>query len=273
MTNTLKSTHDACKDYPLKTSLDSDQDSLRESAEDEECAGASGDASREEDGELEVQVRVDEMFTKMHPQRRLLMKIILFCETERSDSELFGKVQSLIENDYTIYPPDTLCSIMEKFGALRYTLPYDEEYEDSDEALYEHSNRIVAVDENTEMIVSQARVEGEEMKEGSWIAAPEALEYVQALKEDEVEQFYHTIESESNLKSAYAALLEYCLTRKRTKMDIDERIDAHPALQQPRVFSGHLVTAMERCGCLEWEKGWKTTEQGIKALEILREML
>ncbi len=210
---------------------------------------------------------VEELFARMHPRRRILKKIISFCRQTRTDSELMEAVRGFMANDYTVYPPETLCHIMSRYAVLRYEPPYDEEYEQTEDALMENASQ-VEVDDVSIVCASALPCDGER-GQGTWTAAPEALAYVERVSN--LDAFFGLMDKDAAIADAYAELLRYCSRRKRSKMDIDEKIDPLPVLKSPRVFAGHLVSGLEQCECIEWQGGWVTTDLGKQALDWLEQ--
>ena len=210
---------------------------------------------------------VEELFARMHPRRRILKKIISFCKQTRTDSELMEAVRGFMANDYTVYPPETLCHIMSRYAVLHYEPPYDEEYEQTEEALMENASQMEVDD--VSIACASALPAGGERGQGMWTSAPEALAYVARVSN--LDGFYALMDKDAAIADAYAELLRYCSKRKRSKMDIDEKIDPLPVLKNPRVFAGHLVSGLEQCECIEWQGGWATTDLGKQALEWLEQ--
>ena len=210
---------------------------------------------------------MEELFARMHPRRRILKKIIAYCKQTRTDSELMEAVRGFMANDYTVYPPETLCHIMSRYAVLRYEPPYDEEYEQTDEALMENASQMDVDD--VSITCSSALPADGERGQGIWTSAPEALAYVERVSN--LDAFFGLMDKDAAIADAYAELLRYCSKRKRSKMDIDEKIDPLHVLKNPRVFAGHLVSGLEQCECIEWQGGWVTTDLGKRALAWLEQ--
>lgn len=211
---------------------------------------------------------VEGLFGRMHPQRRIMKKIIRFCAEPRTDTQLIQAVEGFTRHDSMVYEPAVLCHLMTKYGALSYQPPFDEAYEQTDEALMRNAGQFTDGAGEVCLVTTCALGEGQERGEGVWQATDQALAFIGAF--DGLAAFDEAMAQDAALVDAYACLLEFCVRRGRTKMDIDEVIDPHPALQNPRMHAGHLISVLERCECLEWQGAWRTTDLGKQALEHLR---
>ena len=64
--------------------------------------------------------RIEELLQKMSSQKRLFLRLIAFCEEEKSAEEMDEYTEQLKQNCYSVYSPVIMRELLEEAGAIRY---------------------------------------------------------------------------------------------------------------------------------------------------------
>ncbi len=198
--------------------------------------------------------RVGEAFGAAPGTQRVLLAALEACEEgPRTAAELDEVMGAVLSTNRSVFGPVELRAILERHGALAYEKSEAElvaEAADQEPAVDAEGNLVVALPEPGRWVLTDAgRTYLEGDPQGSY-----ALDLLQR------EGYYLPV---------YEELLAFVGEEPRTKPQIDARIDGHPLLQEPRMFSGHLVGELEKAGALEWNDAWVLTDVGQALLNDL----
>ncbi len=208
--------------------------------------GASLDHAISGDGAPEE--RIKKLFARMRTSRKALITIITRCAKQPQTIEDLVDVEA---GDFSIYAPATLCAHLIKAGAL--------------EEMHEEAEPKRVVIDGVEYL--------EPAEDGQAVvrykATPAGIASVEAMSgEGVLSSFERRLEDEPQYRDVYERVLTICAedggaTAKR----LSDEIDADPALQEPRMYVSYFYDALDELGLVEWDDAWKTTPEGLKALE------
>ena len=191
---------------------------------------------------------IEELFTRNPGRKPVFLQIIEFCTEPRTTTEVAEVVAKAQEYNRSVYTPLTLCSILERSGALTSEVP-----ETADEVVEDNGVEYLEV---------------KEAPEATWTSTDAALEVLSVHREGAGLQAL--IESEEpQYRAIYERLLHFCAEGPRMKAAIDALIDDDPLVQNPRRYSNHFIELLENREALAWQQGWVTTDLGHRYLERL----
>lgn len=179
-----------------------------------------------------------------NPARRpVLVSILGWCEDGCLNSELTEKVDALQEDNRSVYGTTTLCRMLERAGALELEMP-----ETSDE----HED----VEEGVEYLEIKERVDP------VW-RTTEAGNAVHAQMISGASFRDIVLDRDSLYLEVYRAVMGAVDERPRTKVEIEELVDAFDVVKSPRRFGAHFIDMLERTDALEWKNhAWQLTDLG-----------
>lgn len=189
---------------------------------------------------------IEELFRRNPGRKPVFLQIIEFCTEPRTTTEVAEVVAKAQEHNRSVYTPMTLCSILERSGAL-----------------------VSEVPETADEVVEEDGVEYLEVKQApdaTWTATDAALEVLADHREGS--ELHKLIEvEEPQYRAVYENLLRFCAEEPRTKPAIDVLIDDDPLVQNPRRYSNHFIELLESREALAWQQGWVTTDLGRRYLD------
>lgn len=205
--------------------------------------------------------RVEDVFSALPGNQKVLMTAMGACRTPRTPSELDGIMGDVLRCNRSVYRPVELRALLERYGALAYE-PSEEELaaaaaleagEDVEAPVDEEDNLVVAVPAEGTWALTEA---GE-----AFLSADPLARKTEAL-----------LAKDAVYLPVYRALLELVAEEPQAKRAIDEAIDPHPLVRNPRLFSGYFLGELERIDAMEWADAWHITPRGCELLAALREV-
>lgn len=192
------------------------------------------------------QEAIEELFNRNPGRKPVFLQIIEFCTEPRTTTEVEELVTSAQEHNRSVYGALTLCSILERSGALTSEIP-----------------------QTAGEVVEDNGVEYLEIKEAPdsiWTSTDAALEVLAAHREGGALRALIEVE-EPQYRAIYERLLRFCAEEPRKKPAIDAIIDDDPLVQSPRRYSNHFIELLESREAMEWRDGWRLTEIGERYLQ------
>lgn len=194
--------------------------------------------------------RIEELFTKFNPRRRVLAGILRFVDTPQTADSLQVKVNELQEHDFSVYTSANYGALLEEAGAVIKTdengVPFSESPEQQPE--------IVIIDEITFLKPAPWR-------EVYWCATDDAREYLAA--DDPMARFQDLLIRDAKYFDIYQRILKACAEEGGAKTPtLNAMVDNDPLVQSPRLYTAHFTELLERCEALRWQGTWVTTEIG-----------
>lgn len=179
-----------------------------------------------------------------NPGRRpVLLAIVEWCREGCLSSELAQRVDALQQHNRSVYAPMTLCRMLERAGALELELPEVAEAKEDVEAGVEY-------------------LEIKERVDPVWRATETGLAVCESFAQGAVFRDIVLNRDRAYLE-VYRAVMEAVDERPRTKMEIEELVDAFDVVQNPRRFGGHFIDMLERADALRWnDHAWQLTDLG-----------
>lgn len=191
---------------------------------------------------------IEELFKRNPGRKPVFLDIIEYCTEPRTTTEVGELVANVQEHNRSVYTPMTLCSILERSGALTSEVP-----ETADE---------VVEDDGVEYL------EIKQAPDAIWTSTDAALEVLASHREGSALRTLIEVE-EPQYRTIYERLLNFCAEEPRKKPAIDAIIDDDPLVQSPRRYSNHFIELLESREALEWRDGWTLTDLGRRYLESI----
>lgn len=199
--------------------------------------------------------RVARAFDAAPGTQRVLMAALEACrEGPRTAEELDEVMGAVLSSNRSVFGPVELRAILERYGALDYRKS------EAELAAEEDAGRQPAVDDAGNLVVDVP-------ESGRWALTDAGRAYLEG--DPQGSYALGLLEREGYYLPVYRELLAFVGEEPRTKPQIDARIDGHPLLQEPRMFSGHFVGELEKAGALEWNDAWVLTQVGQALLDDL----
>ena len=212
-----------------------------------------------------AQDAIEELLTRNPGRKPVLLQIIEFCCEERTGEEVAELVEQAQAENRSVYTPQSLCSILERAGALtgRSEVPEQDEAAEQDEQ--------GDAPEQDGADAGQPEVEAREVAPQPtmyWLATDDGLTVLASHKEGHALEELLSSQSESPYLEIYERVLAFCAVEPRKKPQIDALVDDDPLVQNPRRYSNHFIELLENREALSWhDGGWNATELGRRYLE------
>ena len=212
-----------------------------------------------------AQDAIEELLTRNPGRKPVLLQIIEFCCEERTGEEVAELVEQAQAENRSVYTPQSLCSILERAGALtgRSEVPEQDEAAEQDEQ--------GDAPEQDGADAGQPEVEAREVAPQLttyWLATDDGLTVLASHKEGHALEELLSSQSESPYLEIYERVLAFCAVEPRKKPQIDALVDDDPLVQNPRRYSNHFIELLENREALSWhDGGWNATELGRRYLE------
>lgn len=239
-----------------------------------------------------AQDAIEELLSRNPGRKPVLLQIIEFCCEERTGEEVAELVEQAQAENRSVYTPQSLCSILERAGALtgRSEAPEQQDVDgepDTAEGQPITTERPVALaahaqadapeqpaapaQDGAEGDPAQPEVEAREVAPQPttyWLATDDGLTVLASHKEGHALEELLASESESPYLEIYERVLAFCAAEPRKKHQIDAIVDDDPLVQNPRRYSNHFIELLENREALSWhDGGWNATELGRRYLE------
>lgn len=212
-----------------------------------------------------AQDAIEELLTRNPGRKPVLLQIIEFCCEERTGEEVAELVEQAQAENRSVYTPQSLCSILERAGALtgRSEVPEQDEAAEQDEQ--------DDAPEQDGADAGQPEVEAREVAPQPttyWLATDDGLTVLASHKEGHALEELLSSQSEAPYLEIYERVLAFCAVEPRKKPQIDALVDDDPLVQNPRRYSNHFIELLENREALSWhDGGWNATELGRRYLE------
>lgn len=204
--------------------------------------------------EQSARERIEALFEKFNPRRRVLEGILRFLDTPQSATALDAKVIELQTHDFSVYTATNYAALLETAGAITKT--------DENGILFseapEQQPLIVEVDGATFLKPAPWR-------EVYWCATDDAREFLAS--NNPMERLRELLDRDAVYLPIYLRILDAASRDEGAKTpELNAIVDDDPLVQQPRLYTAHFTELLERCGALRWEGVWRTTEVGLTFL-------
>ena len=222
-------------------------------------ASLAGTAATAEPAEPEPQVpaaeRIEKLFEKFNPRRRVMAGILRFVDTPQSTADLNKKVEELQKHDFSVYTAANYAELLEEAGAVVKTtaegVPFAEAVE----------NEPLVVEVEGVSFLKPAP-----WREVYWTATQDARDYL--AKDDPMARFAELIDRDVQYIDIYLRILDKAAQEGgATTPELNAIVDDDPLVQSPRLYTAHFTELLERCEALRWEGTWKITEIGQALLD------
>ena len=193
-----------------------------------------------------------------NPGRKpVFLQIIEFCCDEHTSEEVAQLVEQAQAENRSVYTPQSLCSILERAGAL---VSRTEGPQASEE------QGALSADEGADGQVEAGDAAAHPTT--YWTSTDEGLTVLAAHREGSALEELLASDTESVYLPVYERVLAFCAQEPRTKPQIDAIVDDDPLVQKPRRYSNHFIELLENREALSWhDGGWNATELGRRYLE------
>ena len=212
-----------------------------------------------------AQDAIEELLTRNPGRKPVLLQIIEFCCEERTGEEVAELVEQAQAENRSVYTPQSLCSILERAGALTGR----SEVSEQDEAAEQGEQGDAPEQDSAD--AGQPEVEAREVAPQPityWLATDDGLTVLASHKEGHALEELLSSQSESPYLEIYERVLAFCAVEPRKKPQIDALVDDDPLVQNPRRYSNHFIELLENREALSWhDGGWNATELGRRYLE------
>lgn len=198
--------------------------------------------------------RIDELFTKFNPRRRVLAGILRYVDTPQTAENLQAKVEELQTYDFSVYTAANYGTLLEEAGAMVKTDENGVLFSESPE----QQPKVVEIGGATFLKPAPWR-------EVYWCATDDAREYLSA--DDPMARFQELLIRDAYYFDIYERILKACAEEGGAKTPIlNALVDNDPLVQNPRYYTAHFTELLERCEALRWQGNWVTTEIGAALL-------
>lgn len=196
--------------------------------------------------------RIADLLHKMAPRKKTLLSIIRHCEEKKAVDEVSSYVDSLQKTNFSVYSPATLCSLLERAGAL---VRVNDAGEPATEAMAEPQ---VSTGEDGMEYLAAAK-----QKPTYWLATADGL----AAAKTPVPSIADLLEKEASYLPIYHRILSLCAQGGGASIaELNEAVKDDPLLKSPRRFATFFLDELEGCDAVAWNGRWVATESGREAL-------
>lgn len=206
-----------------------------------------------------AQDAIEELLHRNPGRKPVFLQIIEFCCDEHTSEEVAQLVEQAQAENRSVYTPQSLCTILERAGAL---VSRTEEPETSEEQGEGDSPVEQDCDGEAEAHMPAAH------PTTCWTSTDEGLTVLAAHREGSALEELLASDTESVYLPVYERVLAFCAQEPRTKPQIDAIVDDDPLVQKPRRYSNHFIELLENREALSWhDGGWNATDLGRRYLE------
>ena len=176
----------------------------------------------------EVMEKVHQRIVSEPAYKTVLYKMLAFCQTARTSTDIHEEVLSYPEMKGSLQPVSVLLSWLMTCGGIE------------------------------EVVVSG-------MDEKNRVLRTTAAGMAVCDKEKSGDKLAELLSHEPNYHDVYMQLLATCVSPK-TRMEIEAMLQGNPILENPKVYANYFIETLENAGGLEWRDKWQTTDMGIRAV-------
>ena len=207
-----------------------------------------------------AQDAIEELLHRNPGRKPVFLQIIEFCCDEHTSEEVAQLVEQAQAENRSVYTPQSLCTILERAGAL---VSRTEEPE-APETPEEQGDLAAEQDCDGEAEAHVAAAHPTTY----WTSTDEGLTVLAAHREGSALEELLASDTESVYLPVYERVLAFCAQEPRTKPQIDAIVDDDPLVQKPRRYSNHFIELLENREALSWhDGGWNATDLGRRYLE------
>ncbi len=202
--------------------------------------------------------RIDALFTQMPTLDRMLIQILELGLEPIPAAQMDERVTELQKTHHSIFSPFTMCSLLERAGAL---IKCDED----GVSLEEFEQEPLKIEEDGVEYWQVAPAPAV-----YWTVTPEGRERYEAYKP--AEMIKEVFEAEPHYRRFFMTTLEVCANPGGASMKVvDDLISDDPELQKPRRYAMYFIDKLEKAGALEWGEAWNITAAGLEYLNAAKE--
>ena len=206
-----------------------------------------------------AQDAIEELLHRNPGRKPVFLQIIEFCCDEHTSEEVAQLVEQAQAENRSVYTPQSLCTILERAGAL---VSRTEEPEAPEEQGEGDSPAEQDCDGEAEAHMPAAH------PTTYWTSTDEGLTVLAAHREGSALEELLASDTESVYLPVYERVLAFCAQEPRIKPQIDAIVDDDPLVQKPRRYSNHFIELLENREALSWhDGGWNATDLGRRYLE------
>lgn len=194
--------------------------------------------------------RIDDLFVKFNPRRRVLAGILRYVDTPQTADNVQAKVDELQKYDFSVYTAANYGMLLEEAGAMVKT--------DENGVLFSESP-----EQQPECITIDGMkfLKPAPWREVYWCATDDARTYLAA--DDPLARFQELLIRDARYFDIYERILKACAEEGGAKTPtLNALVDNDPLVQNPRLYTAHFTELLERCEALRWQGTWVTTEIG-----------
>lgn len=202
--------------------------------------------------------RIADLLDKMGTFRSDLLKIVRYCDGMRSVDETNAYIEELKKNNHSVYSPATLCSLLERAGALTRVNAQGAP------ASAVVAEPVVVADE-----FGNEYLQAAEQEPSFWLATADGLAAVAA---NQPTGRLNELLAESGMYlPIYQRVLSLCAASEEgaTLADLSAAVDPDPLVQSPRRAVTFFIDKLRECEALTWKGAWVATEAGRSVLASL----
>lgn len=200
--------------------------------------------------------RIQELFSAMPQRRKVMIAILKEVDEPRSSNDLDKAVEELQKHDFSVYTGQDYTSLLGEAGAIMKVSEDGSDYREDEE----QEPEIVEIDGELFYRPRAAR-------DVFWVITDDGRDFLAS--DRPLERLAALLEDESPYRPIYKTVLEICNSKEGCTTDkLIEEVAKNPLAQKPFRHGSHFAKKLEDCDALEWQGSWKTTEIGLKALEV-----
>ena len=199
--------------------------------------------------------RIDDLFSKMGPQRRILIAVLSVCGKRVPFDEVDRVVGKMQQFNASVYSTSNFCAMLEAAGALKHVVEDGTPYRD-----FVNEPEFVVVD-GLEFLKPRPA------PKSFWEATDEGTARVAA--HDPYAQLAEIYGEFPHTLPIYKRVLSM-LAESPDGVELPEIaavVDDDPLVQKPRFYAGHFLERLERADAVEWRGAWCITDVGRASLK------
>lgn len=205
--------------------------------------------------ERTAEERTRDLLARMAPHRATLLGILALCVEPQLNSQVNAYVDELREGDFSVFSGASLCSHLEKAGALERV---------ADEGAEAPAEPRTVVVDGVEYLETQ------KAPDILWVTTPVGADVLAA--DDPMRRMHELFAAEERYLPIFKRILELCATEEgATVPALGEAVDDDPLVQEPRFYASYFIDQLDKCGAIRWQKTWHLTETGRAGLALLSE--
>lgn len=205
---------------------------------------------------IDYSAPLSQILEEMPARRDVLLGILSFCATPRSEAEVAARVTALQATSSSVFDASSLCNLLKLTGAIRL------ETSDGIPADSIDTAPEVKLGEDTAYLIIH------QLPTMCWHTTEIGLEALDS--DDPAGHLISILEEDLAYAPIYRHVLELCnRAGGASTRELGSGIDGNPLLQEPRLFVQHFLERLESCHALTWDGSWHTTALGRAAQRAL----